>query len=90
MSQEKFFNMLNEMPRLGHLWDKEKEEMNVPLFEAELNVMSSGEVEIAKFFAAVWLGNNTKYGFDLVDAIGQVDPARGKIILNWVRDPFWP
>jgi hypothetical protein len=90
MSYDKFFNMLNKVPRLVDLWDKEKEEMNIPLFEKELNVMSSGEVQMAKFFAAVWLGDNTKYGFDLVDAVGRIDPRETNLIMNWMRAPFWP
>jgi hypothetical protein len=90
MSYDKFFNMLNKVPRLVDLWDKEKEEMNIPLFEKELNVMSSGEVQMAKFFAAVWLGDNTKYGFDLVDAVGRIDAKETNLIMNWMRAPFWP
>jgi len=90
MSHDKFFNMLNKVPRLVDLWDKEKEEMHETLFDAELNTLSSGEVQMAKFFAAVWLGNNTKYGFDLVDAVKQVDAAEKDLIMEWVRAPFWP
>lgn len=90
MSHENFFNMLNEAPRLKHLWDKEKNNMDMLGFEAELNVLSSGEVELAKFFASVWLGNNKDYGFDLVEAVRQIDPKGRDLILNWMRDPFWP
>jgi len=90
VSQDKFFNMLNKMPRLVGLWDKEKEEMNVSVFEAELNVLSSGEVQMALFFAAVWSGNNTKYGFDVVYALKQVGTRETNLILEWMCAPFWP
>ena len=90
MSHERFFNMLNKMPRLEDCWDKEKRKMNESLFEAELNVMSAGEVEMAKFFAAVWLGDNTKYGFDVVVAVKRVDTRETNLILEWIHDPFWP
>ena len=90
MSQDKFFNMLSKVPRLEHLWDKEKRSLDVPSFEAELNVLSSGEVHMAKFFAAVWFGNNTQYGFDLVDAVREIDPAKREVVMQWMSAPFWP
>lgn len=87
---EQFFNMLESVPRLKHLWNKETKEINVTIFESELGVMSSGECHMAKFFAAVWFHDNTKYGFDLVDAVASIDKEHGALIMSWIADPFWP
>ena len=52
MSRELFYEMLDKAPRIDHLWDREKNVLNIELFEKELGVMSSGEVHLAKFFAS--------------------------------------
>ena len=52
--------------------------------------MSSGERHLALFFVAVWFHNNSRYGFDLMDAISSVDPEQRELIANWCKDPFWP
>lgn len=90
MSQKKFFELLEQVPRIKHLWDKHSRSLNIELFERELGVMSSGEVCMAKFFASVWFGNNERYGFDFVDAVAWIDTPERKLIVEWVRDPFWP
>ena len=87
---QRFFGMLDRVPRIKHLWDKDKRELNIELFERELGVMSHGEVHMAKFFAALWLHNNTRYGFDLIDAVSSIDAAERKLIIEWISDPFWP
>ena len=89
MSQEKFFKMLDRVPRISNLWDK-KSGLEIERFESQLCVMSSGEVHIAKFFASIWFNNNNRYGFDLVDAVASLDIPERKIITEWMCDPFWP
>ncbi|MDH5327637.1 MAG: WGR domain-containing protein [Gammaproteobacteria bacterium] len=88
--QKEFFLMLERVPRISHLWDIEKKALKVELFEAELGVMSSGEVHLAKFFASLWFHNNQRYGFDLVDAISALDGPERELIREWISDPFWP
>ena len=90
MSQQRFFNMLNRVPRIKSLWDEQKKIIKIKEFEAALGVMSPGEIAIAEFFASLWFNNNNKYGFDLVDAVALIDPPERKIIMNWIEDPFWP
>lgn len=90
MSYERFFKMLEQVPRMRYLWDRQKAELLVDLFEIELGVMSSGEVHMAKFFAAIWFGDNKRYGFDLIDAVAFIDPPEKQLIINWMADPFWP
>lgn len=90
MSRELFYEMLDKAPRIDHLWDREKNVLNIELFEKELGVMSSGEVHLAKFFASIWFHNNKRYGFDLVDALSTLDRSERDLIIDWVADPFWP
>lgn len=90
MSQKRFFKMLQQVPRISHLWDEDKRELKIKLFERELGVMSSGEVVMAEFFASLWFHNNKRYGFDLVDAISRIDSPERKLIIEWIADPFWP
>lgn len=90
MSRERFYQMLDQVLRIDHLWDREKHELKVNLFEKELGIMSTGEVHLAKFFASLWFNNNKRYGFDLVDAVATLDSTERKLIIDWVANPFWP
>jgi len=89
MSVESFFKMLDQVPRIKHLWDRDRRGLKVGLFEKELGVMSSGEVHLAKFFAAIWFGYN-RYGFDLVEAVSTLDDNERLLIVKWIANPFWP
>ena len=90
-SKTRFFELLNQVPRIQHLWDPKGNGSLIPdIFEKELGVMSSGESEMAKFFAAVWFHDNSRYGFDVVDAMARVDIEHRELIANWIIDPFWP
>ncbi len=90
MSYEKFYKMLDKVPRLSLLWDRDKNKLNADLFESELAVMSSQEVAMAKFFASLWFHNNSKYGFDVADEISSLDQEFRNLIANWCAKPFWP
>ncbi|MEQ1545986.1 MAG: hypothetical protein HOO93_05510 [Methyloglobulus sp.] len=90
MSYANFFEMLEREPKLKHLWDKENKTLLENDFAAALGVMSSGEVYLAQFFASVWFGNNQRYGFDFVSAIGKLDSDKRLIIAEWLKNPFWP
>jgi len=88
--QMDFFDLLDQYPRLKHLWDRSKRKLNVDQFERELNLMSSGEAHIAKFFALVWFHDSTRYGFDLVSAISSIDKEDREMIADWIVNPFYP
>lgn len=90
MSYQKFFEMLERVPKLEHLWDKDNNVLLDDDFVASLGVMSSGEVFLAQFFASVWFGNNQRYGFDFVHAVGVLDESKRVIIQEWLANPFWP
>lgn len=90
MSQKKFFNLLNRVPRIKDLWDEKSGSLNTERFESQLCVMGPGEIHIAKFFAAVWFNDNSRYGFDLIDAVARLDVNERDLIINWMNNPFWP
>lgn len=90
MSHERFFKMLDRVPRIKHLWNKNRGEIDIKKFEAELGVMSHGEVHMAKFFAALWFHDNQRYGFDLIDAVARIDTPERALIVEWIANPFWP
>lgn len=90
MSYDRFFVMLSRVPRIAPLWNKDTRSLNVERFENALGVMSSGEVQMAKFFASVWYHNNGDYGFDLVDAVASIDAEEIELIIEWMMNPFYP
>ena len=53
-------------------------------------MLSTSEAHMARFFAAVWFGDNRRYGFDLVKAAASLEPELRQIIMDWCADPFWP
>ena len=88
-SVDRFFKLLERVPRSAALWDK-KNGFDNQAFEDALGVMSSGEVQMALFFTAVWFNDNKKYGFDIVDAVARIDKEDRELIAEWIADPFWP
>lgn len=90
MSLDRFYLMVGQVSRFDGFWNESLGELNIELFENELNVMSSGEVYLAQFFASVWFGNNTLYGFDFADSVATLDAGGRAIIAEWLVDPFWP
>jgi len=55
-------------------------------------VMSSGEVQMAKFFASLWNNNNNvaEAEFDLINAVAFISSSERALIMGWIADPFWP
>lgn len=49
--------MLDQFPRLSHLWDRKDRSFKEELFERELGVLSSCEIVTAQFFASVLFGS---------------------------------
>ena len=89
-AKEKFFELLAHVPSVEKFWDKGKSELDVDLFESSFSVISSGELQMAKFFAAILFNDNERYGFDLIDAVSKVDTSHRKLIMEWIARPFWP
>jgi hypothetical protein len=87
--QRRFKAMLAEHPRLMPYWDFQKRECDIEVLRSALGAMSSGEQIIARFFAAVWAGENV-LGFDLIDAARTLDEAHLAQIQRWLADPLFP
>ena len=97
MSHATFYALLSRHPRIAPLWDQQANELRIDLFKRELRVMSDGERDLAKFFAAVWFGDNARLkkltgapGFDLVDAMSRADSRTRATYAEWMASPFWP
>lgn len=88
-NHERFFQLLDNCPRISRLWDRNRKELNIEQLEKELKVMSSGEIHLAKFFAGIWLNHN-KYGFDLIAAMDVLDANNRRLIASWIESPFFP
>ena len=86
--KEKFYLVINRFDFLGPLWDQEKHQLKKTEFEDRLGTMSSGEVHLAKFMAAVWF-HRDHYGFDLFSSMN-LSPNFKTVITDWVLDPYWP
>jgi len=92
MSHDRFFKMLENVPRIAPIWDQKNRSMNCDLYAHELGVMSSGEVQMAKFFASLWNNNNNvaEAEFDLIYAVAFISSSERALIMGWIADPFWP
>lgn len=88
--QLRFFNMLMPFHRFRHHWNQLDQSLDIESFEEDLGLMSSGEQHIAKFFASIWLKDNERFPFDLMKAVGTLDNRFKQIIIDWLKDPFYP
>ena len=88
-NQKQFFEMLSRYPRIQQHWSQGSKSLAVDSFEHDLGVMSHGEAHIARFFAAVWFGEN-RYNFDLIDAASILELPARQMIMAWVERPFYP
>jgi len=89
-SKERFFKMLKKVPRVSHLWNEKESIMHVDMINREINVMSSGEAHMARFFSAVWMHNNNMHDFDIVNAASSLDNEEILLIVDWLKNPFYP
>lgn len=87
-SQARFALMIDQYPRFSKYWNWEKRECDIDRLNEAMGVMSHGERILAQFFLSVWKNNNQS--FDLLDAASVLDLPERKIIIEWLRDPFWP
>lgn len=86
---DRFSALISKFPTIAQYWDLDKKELNIAALEANLGTMSSGEVSLARWFAAVWLHEN-KYHFDIVNDMENFDEKAMDTFQKWVADPFFP
>lgn len=87
--QRRFSDLLANYPRIARYWDFDKRDCDVRRLETDLPVFSHGEQIMARFFASVWLGDDTM-SFDVIDAVKSLDDRHRQIIAQWLGDPFFP
>jgi len=87
--QRQFKQLLDNYPSLTPFWNFGTRDCNLQALESALPAMSHGEQIMARFFVAVWLGEN-QFGFDLIDASATLDDAYRQIIIDWLSNPIFP
>lgn len=87
--QRQFKQLLDEHPTLVSFWNFNSASLDLVALELALPALSHGEQVMARFFAAVWLGEN-RFDFDLVDAAASLDPQHRQLIVAWLASPFFP
>ncbi len=88
--QQQFFNMLMPFHRFRNHWNQLDHSFDLDSFEKDLQLMSSGEQHMAKFFASVWLGESESFPFDVLDALKAIDTKSRNLIIKWIKEPFFP
>lgn len=88
--QQRFFNMLMPFHRFRHHWNQLDQSLDVQNLKQDLKLMNSGEQNMAKFFAYVWLGESKTFPFDVLDALSDLDSKSWNIVCGWLKEPFFP
>lgn len=89
-SQAKFATWIEEeMPYLWPLFDFSKGELISGSVDQFCAVASIGEQIMARFAAGVWCGNN-QFNFDFTDAAAHLDEKQMNVVIDWLKNPFWP
>ncbi|MBP1000330.1 hypothetical protein J8629_25060 [Serratia fonticola] len=86
--QARFAVQLTDYPRIAGYWDFDTRICHENALRSALNIMSSGERQLALFFLSLWTGNDE--GFDMLAAARVVDSQHRQLLIDWLRDPFWP
>jgi hypothetical protein len=73
-------------------WDRHNRVLDTQRLDRLLEVASSGERQMARFFRDVWQGGSHEgqQPFTLIEAIGTVDARQADIILGWMISPCRP
>ncbi|WP_340617393.1 hypothetical protein [Xenorhabdus entomophaga] len=87
--QARFAEMVSEYPRLAGLWDWQRRELKMILWENEKKLMSHSEIILAQFFISIWTQQYT-FEFDLIKAASLLDKKARQLIASWILEPFWP
>ena len=88
-SQQRFFTLLEQYPKLLCYWDSKKCACDLNGLNNAYGIFSRGECVMAKFFVGLWRGQN-EHHFDLFEAASVLDEDNRSIILGWLKEPFWP
>ena len=89
VNHERFAELLQQVPRLVPYWDFERGEMKAEELKCAIAKWSRGEEIMARFFAGVWLGENS-WQFDFIEAASVLDSRHMNLVTDWMDQPFWP
>ena len=87
-SEARFFSLLDDFDGLSIFWDKATKSCDIDALNAQMGLMSHGEKIIAQFFLGIWTRNNND--FNIFDAAAVLGESEIKVIISWVKKPFWP
>ena len=88
LEQTRFAALLTDYPRIAGYWDFDQHVCHETELRTALNVMSSGEQHLARFFLGLWC--STDEGFDMLEAASVLEDKERLLLINWLHDPFWP
>lgn len=80
---------LEAYPYRQPYWDVDQRELDTERLKKTLGVLSHSEAIMARFFANLWLGDNT-FAFDLIEAANTLDADDRTVIARWLADPTFP
>ena len=78
--------LLTDYPQISGYWDFDTWRCHENDLRTALNIMSSGERQLALFFLSLWTGHDE--GFDMLEAASVLDVKQRQLLINWLRDPF--
>ena len=86
----KICRLINQFPCLRHLGIR-PESWNSEAFERQSLKFSSREIAAAQFVLNIWNpATRWKCGeFDIIDAAYQFDEEHRKVIIEWLKEPWW-
>ncbi len=88
-NQARFFALLDRVPQYLRYWDIDYAEYDVAAVEMLMEGGKHSQLVMMAFLLGVWRGDNS-FQFDLLDAVDWLDEAERSVIVDWLRDPFWP
>lgn len=87
--QKQFLDELAKFPRIARHWNQVSLELDIDGLEKDLRVMSSGECATARFLGDLWL-RESRFGFNLIDDISDMDEQGRALVTRWSAEPFYP
>jgi len=88
-SQLLFKSLVSQYPAIAKLFDFSTLKYDPKAVAEYFDYASSGETVMARFFLAVWSGRDS-HSFDFVEAAQVLDGGNMLVIINWLKNPFWP
>ncbi len=76
------------LPEFLPLWDFSDKAYSLDGVEHYLAVASHGQALMLRFALGIWRHDNTM-GFDLFEAAATCDDRYRKVIIEWVKAPWW-